>query len=121
MSHKHHISHIEIPALKNSDAANFYKKVFDWNIVHDDEMNYTMFTAEGGTGGGFSEVSDENPVGNVLLYIDTPDLKASLEAVKAHGGTVTMESYVIPTVGEMAMFKDPTGNLLCLIQMERGE
>ena len=69
MPHKHHISHIEIPALKNSDAAEFYKKVFDWNIEHSEEMNYTMFSAEGGTGGGFSEVSEENPVGNVLLIL----------------------------------------------------
>jgi len=118
MPHKHAITHIELPAADVNAAANFYKTVFDWNIVVSEEMNYSMFDAEGGTGGGFSEVSDENPIGNVLLYLNTPDLKASLEAIKANGGTVVMESYVIPTVGEMATFKDPTGNLLALLQPE---
>ncbi|MFN2146112.1 MAG: VOC family protein [Anaerolineales bacterium] len=117
MPHKHHISHIEIPTADNAVSADFYKKVFDWNIVRDEEMNYTMFSAEGGTGGGFFEVSETNPVGNIMLYIDTPDLKTSVEAVKANGGTIVLESYEIPTVGTMATFKDPTGNLLALIQM----
>ena len=121
MPHKHPVSHIEIPTSDASKSADFYKKVFDWNIVRDEEMDYTMFSAEGGTGGGFNPVSEDNPVGNVLLYIDTPDLKASLEAIRANGGSVVLESYVIPTVGEMATFKDPTGNLLALIQMEPRE
>ncbi len=115
MPHKHHISHIEIPASDVSAAADFYKTVFDWNISHWDELNYYMFQAEGGTGGGFTEVNEETPVGNVLLYIDTPDIEASLEQVIAHGGTVVKEGIVVPTVGIMAAFKDPTGNLLMLI------
>lgn len=118
MPHKHHISHIEIPADDPKAASEFYRTAFDWNIIEDKEMQYFMFAAEGGTGGGFSGVNEENPVGNVLLYIDTPDLKASLGKVRAGGGKVVLESYVIPTVGEMATFTDPTGNLLALIQME---
>ncbi len=118
MSHKHVITHIELPVNNAKDAAKFYQTVFEWNIIEDQEMEYVMFQAEGGTGGGFNPVSDENPVGNVLLYINTPDLKDSLEKIKANGGTVVMESYAIPTVGTMATFKDPTGNLLALLEPE---
>ena len=118
MTHKHAVTHIELPAHDAKAAANFYKTVFEWDIIEDVEMNYVMFTAEGGTGGGFSQVNDENPVGNVLLYLNTPNLKESLEKIKANGGTVVMESYVIPTVGIMATFKDPTGNLLALLEPE---
>ena len=121
MPHKHHISHIEIPASNTRAAADFYKAVFDWNITHWDEMDYYMFQAEGGTGGGFTEVNQENPIGKVLLYVDTPDIEASLEQIKAHGGTVVKESYLVPTVGYMATFKDPSGNLLFLIQQETEE
>jgi predicted enzyme related to lactoylglutathione lyase len=116
MSHKHVISHIEIPVKDAKAAAKFFEAVFEWNIIEDREMDYVMFTAEGGTGGGFNPVSEENPVGNVLLYINTPDLKDSLKKIKANGGTVLMESYEIPTVGTMATFKDPTGNLLALLE-----
>jgi predicted enzyme related to lactoylglutathione lyase len=116
MAHKHHISHIEIPAKDVKASVAFYKTVFDWDIETDEEMDYSMFTAEGGTGGGFSIVSDENPVGNVLIYIDTPDLTASVAAVKANGGEVLMERYEIGDFGLMATFKDPTGNLIALYQ-----
>ena len=116
MAHKHYISHIEIPTKDVRATAEFYKTVFDWNLQTDEEMNYTMFSAEGGTGGGFSEVNDENPVGNVLIYIDTPDLAASVAAVKANGGEVLMERYEVGDFGLMATFKDPTGNLIALYQ-----
>jgi predicted enzyme related to lactoylglutathione lyase len=121
MPHKHHISHIEIPASDTRVAADFYKAVFDWNITYWDQLDYTMFSAEGGTGGGFTEVNEDTPVGNVLLYIDTPDIKASVEQIKAHGGTVLKESYLVPGVGYMASFKDPTGNVLVVIQQDPGE
>lgn len=116
MTHKHAIVHIEIPAQDSKAATKFYKDVFEWDIEHYEDMNYTTFAAEGGTGGGFNPVSDDNPVGNVLLYINTPDLKASLEKIKASGGEVIIESYEIATVGTMATFKDPTGNLLALLE-----
>lgn len=116
MPHKHHITHIELPVEDANAAAKFYQDVFEWNITEYEEMNYTTFAAEGGSGGGFTPVNEENPVGNVLVYINTPDLKSSLEKIKANGGTVLMESYEIPTVGTMATFKDPTGNLLALLE-----
>jgi len=116
MPHKHHITHIELPVNDAKAAAKFFETVFEWNTTEFKEMDYITFSAEGGTGGGFNPVSEENPVGNVLVYINTPDLKESLEKIKAYGGTVLMESYEIPSVGTMATFKDPTGNLLALLE-----
>ena len=114
--HPHVITHFELSANDPKEAADFYKKCFDWEIKAFPEMNYYTFAAEGGTGGGFNPVSDESPAGTVTVYINTPDLKDSLEKVKANGGTVLMESYEIPTVGTMATFKDPTGNVMALLQ-----
>ena len=117
MTHKHAIVHVELPSKDSKADSNFYKNVFEWNIVTDEEMDYTMFTGdEGDLGGGFSMVNEENPVGNVLLYINTPDLKDTLAKIKANDGEVVLESYEIPTVGTMATFKDPVGNLLALLQ-----
>jgi predicted enzyme related to lactoylglutathione lyase len=116
MSHKHPIVHIEIPADDDKAAAKFYNSVFEWNITEIPDMNYVMFSAEGGTGGAFNPVSEENPVGNILLYINTPNLKESLAKIKANGGTVVLESYEIATVGTMAIFKDPTGNRIALLE-----
>lgn len=116
MTHKHPIVHVELSANDHKEAAKFYSDVFEWEIKEFPEMNYSTFAAEGGSGGGFNPVSEDNPAGQVLVYINTPDLKASLEKIKKHGGTVLLESYEIPTVGTMATFKDPTGNLMALLQ-----
>lgn len=116
MTHKHAITHIELPTKNTKESTKFYQDVFEWNMTEYPEMDYVVFEAEGGTGGGFSAVNDENPVGNVLLYINTPNLKESLEKITANGGEVLMENYEIAGVGTMATFRDPTGNLLALLQ-----
>jgi predicted enzyme related to lactoylglutathione lyase len=46
----------------------------------------------------------------------TDDLEASKAKIKEKGGTILLESYEIPTVGTMATFKDPTGNMLALLE-----
>lgn len=116
MPHKHHIVHIEFSAKDFEETKKFYSDVFDWSIADYPEMNYVTFEAEGGTGGGFNPVSENNPAGRVLVYIHTPDLKDTVEKIKTAGGTVILEGYDIPGVGSMATFKDPTGNLVALLQ-----
>lgn len=116
MSHKHFITHIELSAKDLVETKKFYKEVFEWQISDFPEMNYATFEAEGGSGGGFNPISDEYPAGRVLVYINTPDLKETLEKIRASGGTIVMESYEIPGIGTMATFNDPTGNLVALLQ-----
>lgn len=116
----HPIVHIEISAEDAGKSAEFYSEVFDWDITRDDAMDYTMFKA-GEVGGGYSPINDLNPAGTVLVYLHTDDLAASMEAVKAHGGEVVMARHDIPTVGAIGMFKDPSGNLLALLQPEGGD
>ena len=116
MTHKHAITHIEIPTTGTKESARFFKEVFDWKTTDYPDMNYVVFEAEGGTGGGFSPVTEENPIGNILLYINTPNLEESLEKIRANGGEVLMESFEIDGVGTMATFRDPSGNLLALLQ-----
>jgi len=116
MSHKHLITHIEFSTRDLEGSKKFYSDVFEWKIEDFPGMNYATFEAEGGTGGGFSPVSDETPAGSVLVYINTPELDVTLDKIRAAGGTVLMEGYDIPGVGRMATFKDPTGNTVALLQ-----
>ena len=46
-------------------------------------------------GGGFPEVSDENPAGQVLVYIASDDIDADLKNVKELGGKVLREKMKI--------------------------
>jgi len=116
MVHKHLITHIEFSSRDLHESKKFYSSVFDWDIKDFPEMNYATFEAEGGTGGGFNPIGDEYPAGTTMIYINTPDLTETLEKIKAAGGTIILEGYDIPTVGRMATFKDPTGNVVSLLQ-----
>ena len=114
----HPVVHIDIPASDPRAAGKFYADTFGWNIHTDDAFSYTMFQVEGGPGGGFVNLGDMHglPVkpGDVLLYIDTDDIDASLVKITALGGKVLLGKSEIPGVGWWAAFSDPSGNRMGL-------
>ena len=111
---KRNIVHVEIPAVNLEGAGKFYESLFGWKISHMPEMNYTMWEAGDGSGGGFPEVSADNPAGQVLVYIDSDDIEADLKMVEKLGGKVLHQKTEIPGMGWFGVFKDPTGNVLGL-------
>jgi predicted enzyme related to lactoylglutathione lyase len=111
---KRNIVHIEIPAADVAGAGKFYQDLFGWKIEPVPEMNYTTWEPLQGPGGGFSPLDESVKPGDVLIYIDSPDIQADLERIKALGGTVLTEKTEIPGIGWFALFKDPTGNTLAL-------
>jgi predicted enzyme related to lactoylglutathione lyase len=114
MVSKRNVVHIEIPAAEVSAASKFYQDLFGWKMQHDAQFDYTMWQDGSGYGGGFNKVSDENPVGQIMVYIDSDDIEADLKKVEMLGGTVITPKTEIPGTGWFAAFKDPTGNVLAL-------
>src|SRR5690242_4997252 len=87
----HPIVHLDIPANDSAAAAQFYADVFGWQLHHAADVNYWMFSSEGGPGGGWVQPGpggggETHKVGEVLIYIQTDDIEASLAEVEAHGG-----------------------------------
>lgn len=111
---KRNIVHIEIPAADSVKAGKFYQELFGWKIETDLKMNYTMWEPAQGPGGGFSPLGETVKPGDVLIHVDSDDIEADLERVKALGGTVLSGKTEIPQIGWFALFKDPTGNTLSL-------
>ncbi len=116
---KRNIVHVEFPAANVDSAGSFYQELFGWKITPMPEMNYTMFEDEGGSGGGFPQVSEENPAGQVLVYIDSEDIEADLKKVEKLGGKILRQKTEIPGMGWFGVFKDPTGNALALFTSSR--
>jgi predicted enzyme related to lactoylglutathione lyase len=116
----HPFVHVEISANNRKEAADFYAGVFGWEMKDYPDMNYTTFETGHGPGGGFNPVTDTNPAGKILIYIDTDDLEATMAAIEKHGGKILSPKFEIPTVGWMATFSDPTGNVLALLQPVEG-
>jgi predicted enzyme related to lactoylglutathione lyase len=111
---KRNVVHVEIPAANVEAAGKFYADLFGWKLQAMPEMKYTMWEAGDGTGGGFPEVSDEFPAGQVLVYIASDDIDADLKNVKKLGGKVLREKTEIPGMGWFGIFQDPTGNVLAV-------
>jgi len=111
---KRNVVHVEIPAANVEAASKFYEALFGWKMQNIPEMNYTMWEDGSGFGGGFNTVSEENPVGQVLVYIDSDDIEADLKKAEKLGGKVLHKKTEIPGTGWFGTFQDPTGNVLAL-------
>ena len=112
----HNIVHVEISAKDRKALSKFYADVFDWEITHLDEMNYSTFETGDGVGGGFNPVSDQTPPGTVTIYIQTEDVTASLKDVEKAGGVMVSPEMEIPNTGKFGLFRDPQGNLVGLFK-----
>ena len=111
---KRNVVHVEIPAANVEAAGKFYEELLGWKIQHDHDLNYSMWEAGDGSGGGFPEISDEAPAGQVLVYIHSDDIETDLKNVEKLGGKVIHPKAEIPQTGWFALFQDPTGNVLGL-------
>lgn len=117
MSNK--IMWLEIASTDISASAKFYADLFDWPIVTDEQMDYTMTAFEGEeTGVGFAPVDEAQGVapGSVLVYVDVADVDAVISRAKELGAPILLDKTEIPTVGWMAIFGDPGGNRIAVMQ-----
>ncbi|WP_166872719.1 GyrI-like domain-containing protein [Salinibacterium sp. ZJ450] len=56
----------------------------------------------------------------VLVYVGVPDIDEALTKIRAAGGETLTEKQAIPTIGWMARFRDPEGNVIGLFQETGG-
>jgi predicted enzyme related to lactoylglutathione lyase len=114
------IVHVELPARDVEAAAAFYADLFGWRTIH--SPNYVGFRAAGGPSGGFNPLTEDSaststPIkpGDVLVYVSSDDIDATLSRVQALGGSVAVPRTPIPGAGRYAIFVDPTGNRIGLL------
>ena len=111
---KRNIVHVEIPAADAQKAGEFYKALFDWEIEHVPEMNYTMWDPHEGPGGGFSPLGDDVKPGDVIIFVNSEDIEADLKKAASLGASIVTEKSEIPGIGWWGTFKDPTGNMISI-------
>jgi predicted enzyme related to lactoylglutathione lyase len=117
MSNK--ITWLELASTDVPASAKFYGDLFGWPIIKDEQMDYTMTGFEGDeTGVGFSPVDEAQGVtaGSVLVYVDVVDIDATIARAKELGAPIHLDKMQIPTVGWMAIFGDPGGNRIGVMQ-----
>jgi uncharacterized protein len=113
--------HIEIPAQDPVKAGEFYSELFGWECTHMPEMDYVTFNTQPelppmtALGGGFPRIDGETYKPNdVVAYVDSDDIEATLRQIEKLGGKALTAKMEIPGIGWFAFFCDPSGNRLAL-------
>jgi uncharacterized protein len=112
----HSIVHVEIPATDPAASGKFYADLFGWKHEVDPNFDYHMFQAASGPAGAFVQVGGEGGYkpGEVLIYVSTDDIDATLAKVESLGGKTLQPKTEIPNTGWFGIFADPTGNRIAL-------
>ena len=111
------VVHWELMSNEPAKLAEFYEKIFDWNIQHMPEMNYRIVDTggEGGINGGIMKPDRPGPWPvNMLFYIAVDDLAAYRDKIVSAGGKIHVEEREVPGMGAFSLFADPEGRLMGL-------
>lgn len=116
----HPIVHVEFASSDPGAAGKFFGQLFGWSIQHDSTLDYTMFQAEGGPGGGFVTADGERPTSGALVYVGVDDIDATLAQAEALGGKTIQPKMEIPGTGWMAILTEPGGGRVALYTEMQG-
>jgi predicted enzyme related to lactoylglutathione lyase len=112
------VVHFEIHGQDPATLHAFYKKAFGWSIDANNPMAYGVVDTQSSKGiaGGIATGGGQR---GVMVYIETDDVKGTLDRALAAGAELVMEPNTIPGLVELATFRDPEGNLLGLTRSLR--
>lgn len=114
------ICYVEMPAADVKRSAEFYQKVFGWNIRTRGDGATAFDDGVGQVSGAW--VLNRPPMreAGLLIYIMCDSVEATMKKIEQAGGKITQPIGGDP--GEItARFTDPAGNLLGLYQEPAGE
>jgi predicted enzyme related to lactoylglutathione lyase len=108
------VVHWELVARDPDAQADFYRKMFGWDIGEGD-----LKVVPAGLGG-----PEPGPAGHILggdppgfvLYVQVRDIRQSLALAAELGADVKSEPFDVPTGQTIAFMADPEGNRLTLVQ-----
>ena len=132
MTKQNPVVHFEMPAKDKKRVAEFYSKVFGWNMIQLDKnmSNYLIAqTAEtdqnrmvktpGAINGGFFDYKDDDLNRVPHLVISVNNLDESMKLVKEAGGKIEGKKMIIEGVGSYASFRDSEDNVVGMLQASR--
>ena len=106
----HPVTQFQILAKNPQTAAEFYGKLFGWTFNADNALGYQVINTQSKSGiqGGIWPAPPEAQA-LVQLFVEVPDVKATVELVGKLNGTVVIEPQTLPDGDEMAVILDTEG------------
>jgi hypothetical protein len=109
------ICYLEIPASDVARSAEFYRKVFGWNMRQRGDATTAFDDGVGEVSGAFVMGRPPAAAPGLMIYIWVESAAATVEAIIASGGEI-----VQPIGGDApeitARFRDPGGNIIGIYQ-----
>lgn len=111
------IVHWELMGPDGEAQRSFYSAIFDWKMTGAEGFENYWFTEgdEMVVNGAVGQGSDETPQYQ-CVYFGVEDIDSKLAEVAAQGGETVLPRTEIPGVVTFAMFHDPAGNLVGLVE-----
>jgi len=109
------ICYLEIPATEVARSADFYNKIFGWEIRKRRDGTTAFDDAVGEVSGAFVVGRPAGATPGLIVYIWVESAKATVDAIVKNGGEIVQGIGGDP--GEItARFRDPAGNVLGIYQ-----
>jgi predicted enzyme related to lactoylglutathione lyase len=105
----------DIAAPDLASQAKFYKAVFGWTANPAGGLSVPVTSPL--PGNLRVEPPSNGPTTERVLYVGVPDIDSTLAKVTANGGSVVFGRMAAPGVVILALFKDPAGNRMGLVEL----
>jgi predicted enzyme related to lactoylglutathione lyase len=114
------VVHFEVGAADDGLLVAFYGELFGWRLRGTPGGGYTTIDTRGddGINGGIGQSRTGAPWS--AFYVETADLSAALSQAESLGGTTVMPVTDVGGAATVAMFSDPDGLLVGLVQPPAG-
>lgn len=109
------ICYIEMPATDIARSAEFYKRVFGWQIRRRGDGSTAFDDATGEVSGTWLLGRPPASAPGLLVYIMVDSVEAAVKAVVANGGEI-VQPIGMDAREITARFRDPGGNVISLYQ-----
>lgn len=108
------IVYFEILGKDKAALEDFYTAVFDWQLTPANDQ-YTHIAPGAGINGGIGKSMDGGS-GHVTFYVEVESIEDALTRVESRGGKRIMGPEQMPKGPLIALFTDPEGRTIGLIQ-----
>ena len=109
------ICYIEMPAADIRRSADFYAKVFGWNIRVRDNGSVAFDDSVGEVSGTWVKGRPPSSQPGLLFYIMVDSVEETVEVIKRNGGEI-VQPIGMDAPEITARFRDPGGNVIGVYQ-----
>lgn len=110
------IIHWEFVVPNAEKARTFYRKLFDWRFDDKAFPGYTIIDTGHDPDGALTSQPRPTPMAGLNTYFEVGDLRRTLTTVVELGGKILVPRTEIPNMGSYAMFADPDGVAVGVLQ-----